>query len=135
MHRTTHIVIRCGRDFGIRIAACRHPFCGYRKQCTTSTTVGVKLHLLTTPPPTGDELQSVRHIRRAKTEIHCVLPIFSHVCSRSAILILTAGRSDTLKMRTCDCMTTQTCYTCPLHGEIRIRKILFHVKHAVTLFF
>ena len=34
-----------------------------------------------------------------------------------------------------DCMTTQTGYTCPLHGEIRSRKMLFHVKLAVTLFF
>jgi hypothetical protein len=57
------------------------------------------------------------HIRRAKTEIHCVLPIFSHVCSRPAILIMIVRRSDKLTMGTCDCMTTQTCYTCPLHGE------------------
>ena len=105
----THTVIRCGRGSGIRIAACRqHLSCRYRKQCTTATLISVKLHQLITPPPTGDELPLVRHTWRAKTESHCVLPTFGHFCSRPAILILTAGRSDTLTMRTCDCMTTHT---------------------------
>jgi hypothetical protein len=109
--------------------------CRYRKQCTTSTLISVKRHVLTTRPPTGDELPLVRHIWRAKTKSNCILPTFSHVCSGPAILIMSAGRSDTLAKRTCDCMTTQTCYTCPLHGEIRGRMMLFHVKHTVTLFF
>ena len=34
----------------------RHMSCRYRKQCTTSTTISVKLHVLTTRPPTGHEL-------------------------------------------------------------------------------
>ena len=48
-----------------------------------------------------------------KTESHCVLSTFSHVCSRPAISILIAGRSDMLTLPTCDCMTTQTL----LHGS------------------
>jgi len=59
----------------------------------------------------------------------------NHVFSRPAIFILSAGRSDTLTMCTFDCMTTQTCYTCSLHGDTRSRMVLFHMKHAVTLFF
>ena len=88
--------------------------------------------LTTPPPPTGDELPLVWHTWRAKTESHCVLPTFSHACNRPAILILTAGRSDTLTMRTCDCVTTQTCYTCSLHGDIRNRMMLLHMKYAVN---
>ena len=94
-----------------------------------STLISVSLHVLTTPPPTGDERPSVL---RAKKRIILHTSTFTHACSRPAILIWIAGRSDPLTMRTCDCMTTHTCYTCPLHGEISRRMMLFHVKHAVT---
>jgi hypothetical protein len=86
------------------------------------------MHMLSTPPPAGREFPAVS-LHTLKIQITPRTSTFSHVSNRPAVFRLIVRRHNTLSMASHGCVTTRTIGACPLHGKIRRKMMVFHVRH------
>jgi hypothetical protein len=93
-----------------------------------STPVSLTLHVLCAPPPTTNECQLMWQSSFAEIRSYCILQhltMFQYACHLSKLPV---HRQATLQ---CPPVTT----TNMVHGEICSWLVLFHRRHAVTLFY
>jgi hypothetical protein len=80
--------------------------------------------------PAHPRFTAVRHHSQAIIGSHYRTSMFYQVSSRSAIFKRTVRRHDTLTVPFRSWMTTQTFYTFPFDGEIRVRVMPFNDCYA-----